>query len=158
MTELAHWLHRLEACVQREIAAQARVLERLDAEEIAISRGSPEEVLAAAEALGEEVASEDARSRERRAILTGLAASFEVSPDSLTLSSIVERIGEPRGNLAHLRTELRALVAQVVRRTRRIGSLARLQGQVLHEAIGTVISQELQQGARSGGALVNAEA
>jgi len=158
MKDLSTLLAELEVCIEREVAAQRGVVGLIDVQEEAIRSGSPQAITAATVDIEAELRSSAQRGGERQRILAGLAAHWHVAPRSLTLSSIAERCGAAGGRLAELRTELRTTMADVVRRCRRMGALARANGQILNQAIETVLSQETEEQVSNGGTLVNAEA
>lgn len=155
-------LRRLESYLQLEIGVQSNLLACLDIQVTALKTGTADEILEATEALGLEFRTMDARAKERGDILRSLAQHFGVEPETLTLSSIVERFGEAARGVAQQRLQLRELAGQVVRRSRRTSALARAHGQVLGAALEQTLQQNLPDsgGARleEGGALVNAEA
>lgn len=155
-------LRRLESYLQLEIGVQSNLLACLDVQATALTTGTADEILAATESLGLEFRTMDARSKERSDILRSLGQHFGVEAGTLTLSSIVERLGEAAQGIAQQRIQLRELAGQVVRKSRRTSALARAHGQILGSALEQTLQQNLPDsgGARleEGGALVNAEA
>ena len=158
MKDLRTLLTELEACIAGEITAQRGVLEHIEVQERAIQTGRPDEIAAATAKIELELRNSAERGNKRMRILTGLAAHWHVAAQSLTLSSIAERAGAAGAGLSAQRTELRSTMAEVVRRCRRMGALARANGQILNEAIEVVLRQEADERVSDGGTLVNAEA
>ena len=154
-------LAELESHVREEIAVQARVLVLLAEQEAALQRGSASEIVRTTAALEGELKRTARRASQRQEILARMGRHWSIEPKALTITSICERVrtsGASTSQLAALRTELRGLMAQVVRHCRRMGALARANGQVLHQAIESALRQTDPAASAEGGALVNAEA
>lgn len=153
-------LQELEAQVGDELAAQTCVLAMLDQQEQAIKSGAADQIVKVTADIEAQLKSSASRGRRRQTTLRKLSRTWSVPLEALTLSSIVERArsaGINTNRLASLRGELRATMAQVVKRSRLMGLLARTNAQILHEAIETVLKAGNPRASSEGGALVNAE-
>lgn len=148
----------IEACIEREIEAQRSVLALIEVQERALQTGGPDEIASATAAIEAELRAGAVRGGDRMRILAGLGGHWHVAPSSLTLSSIAERLGAACGRLPELRVELRTTMAEVVRRCRRMGALARANGKIVNEAIERVFGDASDERVSGGGKLVNTEA
>jgi len=158
LSHLTTLMRHLEAYVQEEIGAQARLLALLEVQEQAVLASDQEAIVAANRKLDAELGSSAARARRRGLLLEGFGRSWELDPSTLTLSSLCERVGSGAERLQRQRTELRAVTAKVARRARRVGAAARSHQRLTAEIIETVLTGAEGEGLAAGGVLVDAEA
>ena len=158
MSDLRTNLRQLEACVQEEHGAQARVLSRLKAQGVALQAGRPDEIATATRALEGELAGLAARTERRCALLRRLASSWGVSAGALTLASIAERAGPEGERLQRMRAGLRRVLAEVARQTRRNAQTAKLHQRTWNDLFEDVLGELVGSEAPAGGRLVDAEA
>ncbi len=136
-------LIRLEAWLQSELAAQERLLPLVEAQEKAIRAADDAGLARASAALEQELASQPARGRARAELCAALAAAWGVATRSLTLGSIVARAAESGLDAARLqvkREELKAAVARVAERGRRVATLARHHQHLLSELVAALLT------------------
>ena len=115
---------QIEAWAREEHAAQVRLLATLEAQEAAMKASETEPLLASGDAVQAEVSTGPTRERRRRALITALASHWGVPKEMLTLGAVAERAereGIDVSALRKLRTDLRDISSQVLRRGRRIG-------------------------------------
>ena len=170
MKPLEHLLRQLEAYVQEEIGAQARMLALLDAQEQAILAAEPRALLERTRAVEAELAHSAGRAQRRALLLDELAALWKLGRGALTLGSVVERCGSAAERLDRQRSELRAAAAKVTRKARRLGAAARTHQRLTCEALELLLaggepgssprslSSAFPRSLREGGVLVDAEA
>ena len=158
MNNLAKLLKHLEAYVQEEIGAQARTVTLLDAQEDAVRASDHVALRRANQALDAELGTVGERARRRGLLLEGFGKLWKLDPSTLTLSSLIERIGPSAERLQRQRSELRELTARSARRARKIGSVARAHHRVTTEILEAVLEDAEGASIEDGGALVNAEA
>ena len=158
MNHLATLLRHLEAYVQEEIGVQDRTLALLEAQEYAVRQNDHESLERANRAIDGELRTSAERARRRGLLLEGFGKLWDIDPSTLTLSSLIERVGQGADRLQRQRGELRRASGRVARRARRIGSAARAHQQLTREIIETVVREASGAGVESGGALVDAEA
>ena len=158
MSSIPQLLRQLEAYVQEEIGAQGRTLVALAAQEEALRTGEPRRIAAATLGLEHELQSIPARLKRRTELLAGLARTWNVAADALTLSSVVERAAGEGERLGRQRTELRQLVAKVTRQTRRIAATARFHGRFTTEVLQALLAVDGAAPIEAGGVLIDAEA
>ena len=132
-------LNALEALLTDEIGGKTRLSRELARQERALISGTPDEVDEATRAIEVEVGRELERARRRDVIFGRLAAHWNVAASALTLSSIVERAGDAGRRIDELRGELRGLVADVLRRNRRVARLVAVNNEVMDETIAAVL-------------------
>ncbi len=158
MTSLENAVSQLEAYLLEECSAQQRVEACLRRQEEALLRGTPADVVESVRALETELATAGKRTARRQLVLRRLGAAWRVSGRSLTLSSIVERLGPAGGRVAALRGELRRALASVTKHGRRVAAQARYQHKLIGELVqGVLVEHCGADGTRRGG-LVDAEA
>jgi len=151
-------LNHLEAYVADEIAGKRKALEWIEAQEKAIASNDAAGFEAATTGL-KSLTAADGRSEIRRRKLTdSLAEAWRVSADALTLGSIAKRAGTDGRRLGELRTELRALVAKVMKRSRRLGALIGMHSRLNREIMETAFGSTEENKFEDSGSLVNAEA
>ncbi len=150
-------LRQLEAYIQEEIGAQSRMLGSLEDQALALKINAPERMLAATQALESEIAATQSRSRRRNELLAGLAQSWEVAPEALTLSSVVRRAGEEGTRLARQRGELERLAQRTSTLARRNGTAARFHERLTQDVVRALLALEDGVCVEDGGRLVNAE-
>jgi hypothetical protein len=151
------WLRQLEAYVQEEVGAQARMLAALERQELALRGHDSAAVAASAQALEVEIQASALRSKRRDELIAALARSWNVAARALTLTSIVGRAGPEGERLGRARVELEVVTRRVQRLARRTVTAARF-----HQRITTDILRALLDSGsvrvENGGTLVDAEA
>jgi len=158
MNKLPLLLRHLTTQVTDELEAQRRLLELLDAQELAIQAAKPAEIIATGRAVEAEAAATARRARHRDVLLTGFANLWNVKPGTLTFSSVIERAGPAAAALRETRDELRAATARVMRKARRIRTLAAAHQRLTLEILEALFAPESGGSVVDGGRLVNAEA
>jgi hypothetical protein len=159
MNHLATLLRHLEAYVQEEIGAQGRTLALLEAQERAVGACDRQAIERSTRSLDVELRQAAVRARRRGLLLEGFGKLWELDASTLSLASLIERVGPDADRLQRQRAELRDASAKVRRRARRIGSAARAHQRLTAEIIETVLTGAAEgAGLEAGGTLVNAEA
>jgi len=132
---------RLEAWLQEELAAQERMVELLERQEQAIRNSDDPGLKAAGKDLDLELTSQPRRAARRGVLLAELANAMGIAPTALTLSHVADH-AEANGinptRLRTLREEIRSAAANVLRRGRRVASLARYHQGLLSELMGVL--------------------
>jgi hypothetical protein len=131
--------HALEALITDEIAGKAKLEHELERQETAIVTAMRDELDLATRGIELELGRELDRSRRRTAIFARLAAHWGVSANALTLGSIVERLGPAGENLERLRGELRASIAAVLRKNRRVARLVQVHSGIVNETVSSLL-------------------
>ena len=158
MNQVMTLLRQLEAHVQEEIGAQSRVLAALEAQGEALRSHESARIVAATAALDSEIAAQAKRSERRVELLSALAAVWSLPAGTLTLGSIVQRVGDEGRRLARQREELTATVGSVARQSRRNRLVARLHQRVTSDILQAVLVENGSESVLAeGGALVDAE-
>jgi hypothetical protein len=148
------------AWLQEELSSEQRLRELMIEEERAIRAADMNALTAAAQRIEEETKGGSARERRRAELLRAFGRVFGCDPRALSLTSIAERLGRESHEaerVLSLRGELRALVADVARRSRRIAGLARYHEGLFLELMGTLLGAQPGTGTAEG-VLVDAEA
>lgn len=117
-----------EAWLQEELGAQRAVLTALEQLDAAARAGSSAEVETGARALAGLLATNGAREARRRALLGRLSGELGLPARELTLTRLAERLDAAQletHRIAGLRTELREVVAAVLRVGRRLAAVAK---------------------------------
>lgn len=158
MNQVMTLLRQLEAHVQEEIGAQSRVLAALEAQGEALRSHESARIVAATAALDAEIIAQTRRTERRNELLAALAATWSLPAGTLTLGSIVQRVGDEGRRLARQREELATSVGSVARQSRRNGLVARLHQRVTSEVLQAVLVESGDNAVLAeGGALVDAE-
>lgn len=158
MNQVMTLLRQLEAHVQEEIGAQSRVLAALEAQGEALRSHESARIVAATSTLDAEIMAQARRTERRNELLSALAAAWSLPTGTLTLGSIVQRVGDEGRRLARQREELAATVGNVARQSRRNGLVARLHQRVTSEVLQAVLVESGDDAVLAeGGALVDAE-
>jgi hypothetical protein len=87
------FVNALEVWLVDEVAGKERLVRELERQEIALVRGTADEITGATQAIENEITAEIDRSRRREVIFARLGAHWNVAPGTLTLGSIAERAG-----------------------------------------------------------------
>lgn len=158
MNQVMTLLRQLEAHVQEEIGAQGRVLAALEAQGEALRSHESARIMEATAALDREILAQARRAERRTELLSALASVWGVAPQTLTLGSIAQRVGDEGRRLARQRDELQRAAGSVARQSQRNGLVARLHQRVTSQVLQAVLV-EGGEGASltEGGALINAE-
>lgn len=158
MNQVMTLLRQLEAHVQEEIGAQSRVLAALEAQGEALRSHESARIVTATAALDSEIAAQARRTERRNELLASLATAWGLPAGTLTLGSIVQRVGDEGRRLARQRDELAETVGNVARQSRRNGLVARLHQRVTSEVLQAVLVESGSEAVLAeGGALVDAE-
>ena len=158
MNQVMTLLRQLEAHVQEEIGAQSRVLAALEAQGEALRSHESARIVAATSTLDAEIMAQARRTERRNELLSALAAAWSLPTGTLTIGSIVQRVGDEGRRLARQREELAATVGNVARQSRRNGLVARLHQRVTSEVLQAVLVESGDNAVLAeGGALVDAE-
>ena len=143
---------QLEAWVQEEVAAQAKLARTLDALDAAVRGGEGKAVALAGAELEAELAVAPAREARRRVLLGRLGAALGVPARELNLTRLSARLEEEHQDTARLgalRAELRAAVSGVIRTARRLAAVAHYHRGLLDELCATLAGKT--DGAKAGG-------
>ena len=150
-------VHRLIVAIREEVAAHERILELLTAQEDSVRRPGDEAFQASTTALEAELGRTGQRTARRERALRDLASDFGVAQSAMTISSIVERLGDDGAILAQERDRLTEIAKEVQRRNRRVATLVRLHRQVTKELIQVVLGPMDGGDVLDGGSLIDAE-
>lgn len=134
----------VESWLQEEIAAQSALREALNRTEAAVRTGGAPELNAAGQRLQELLATSGVRESRRRVLISKLASELGVAPREVNLTRLARELaarGVDSGRLAGLRTELRGLVAEVVRTGRRLEAVAQYHQGLFEELYGVLIPE-----------------
>jgi hypothetical protein len=141
-----------EAWLQEELGAQRALREVLGRIESAARAGSGAELERAAGELQEGLGRSSAREARRQALLGKLGSALVWPPgEAITLSKLAGRLsgaGVETQRLERLRTELRAVLLEVVEASRRLAALARYHRGVLEELCGLLVAGAPEPGGR----------
>jgi hypothetical protein len=129
----------LEKLIEDEIAGKAQLEQALVRQERAIVEALRDELDLATRAIELELGRELDRSRRRVAIFARLGAHWGVAGNALTLGGIVERLGPAGANLERLRGELRASIAAVLRKNRRVARLVHVHSGLVNETVSALL-------------------
>lgn len=129
----------LEKLIEDEIAGKAQLEEALENQEKAIVAAQRDDLDVATRAIELELGRELDRSRRRAAIFARMGAHWGVAGNALTLGSIVERLGPAGANLERRRGELRARIAAVLRKNRRVARLVQVQSSLVNETVSELL-------------------
>ncbi len=151
-------LKHLEANVSEEIATKHKVLLNIEAQESSVTSQELDSFEQQLEEMNGILAADTSRSSRRARLLDELSELWKVPADALTLGAIVRRLGPEGARLEELRSELRGVVADVLRRNRRLSSLIGMHRRLNRDIVNTVLGAEEKDGLPSSGALLDAEA
>ena len=129
---------QLDAWAREELAGQKALSATLAEQERAVSANDAAALAEAAQKVEALLKRGPARERRRRELLGRLGEAFGVQPETLTLTSILERAaseGVAVEGLRSVRDELRKESALVLRTGRRIAALARYHQAFLAEVL-----------------------
>jgi hypothetical protein len=158
MNQVMTLLRQLEAHVQEEIGAQGRVLAALEAQGEALRSHDSARIVEATAALDREILAQARRAERRTELLTALANVWGVAPATLTLGSIVQRVGDEGRRLARQRDDLQHAAGSVARQSQRNGLVARLHQRVTSQVLQAVLVDGGDGASLTeGGTLINAE-
>jgi len=146
------------AQIQEELAARGRTLELIRSQEQAVLANDPAALEAAMSELERVLEGHAGRERKRNYVIAALAESFGLASESLTLASILERLGEDAGSLEKLRAELASVSRDIKRANRRLAALCGMHRQIAREVIHSLLDQGAGDPLERAGALVDAEA
>jgi len=151
-------IKHLEVNVAEEITAKRASLEAIRAQEESIAANDPGAFEITVDEIGKLLPRDARRSGKREHLLKMLSEEWQVSMEALTLGSIVRRLGPEGARLEELRTELREVVAAVLKHNRRLSGLIgmhrRLNRDIIHIALGGEEGHDFS----SSGAILDARA
>ena len=142
MSNVDTLINHLEANARDELAAQERFLVLLDGQEQAIVKANTEDATRFGTELENEASGASRRAVSRQRILKAISSVWNVPVSAMTLGSIAERAGNRGQRLAEIRKELRLKASEVIRKNRRVASVARMHQQVMREVIDMVFADE----------------
>lgn len=151
-------LNSLESYIQEETGARKRMLTIVERQERAIVSGSALALEQATRSLESELGAQIERTRRRENLFAAFGSLWGISPETLSLSSILERGGDDCSRLAALRRELRDATASLARRNRRLAALMTLHRRVVHDLIGCLAQDDGASALSASGTLIDAEA
>jgi hypothetical protein len=157
MSRLLAERNRLEANLRDELTGQGELLELLRRQEKAVVARTAVELLEVTGLIESELSAAAARRLRREPILRRVAELMQLAPSSLTLRSIVERLGDEGQRLRALREELREAASRVVRQNRRVAAVVGLHRRLNQEVLELVLAEEDSNPFERTGALVDAE-
>lgn len=150
--------NHLEEQLRLEISAKQALIECIEAQECALRVQDPEAFTAAVARTEQELVQGRGRTKRREELLEGLAHTWGVPVNTLTLGGVARRLGAGGQALEALRLDLRQAVAGVIRRNRRLAALIGLHRRINTEICQLVLGCDSPEQVEDGGALVNAEA
>ncbi len=156
--DLQSLLNHLVAGVREETLAGERTLELLERQQHATIARDHAGRSAATRTLADHLATAPQRSARRERILARLAAAWGVPASVLTLSSVATRIGARAEPLLAERSQLRRVMAGVVRENKKTAALLLLHRRVVREVLDLFLTDEDGNPVESAGTLVDAEA
>jgi len=151
-------LNHLVAGVRKEIEMGERTLELLERQQHAAIARDHAELSAATRSLAEHLATAPQRSARRERVLARLGAAWAVPASVLTLRSVAERVGAGAEPLLAERSELRRVMAKIVRESKKTAALLLLHRRVVREVLDLFLTDEHGNPVEGEGTLVNAEA
>jgi len=154
-------LARLIECVRADLDAQRRAEELLDEGCELLRSGAGSSILdELIERVGSELSGAPERARRRDAALRSFAESVQVPVDSVTLGSVVARVGacSQSDHLLTLRADLRRTVENVRRKSKKLSALAGFHRRFVHELLETVLGDGGKNPLEDRGVLVDARA
>lgn len=143
---LASAVKELEQYLEQEIEAQRQLHAVIAEQERAVLRGDTATLTGTAAELERELSGGVARERIRRRLLEEFGTHFTVAPRTLTLSSIIERLGPHAGRIGELRQELREATGELMKTSRKLSSVAKYHQGIVSEVL-TLLSPEGGEGA-----------
>lgn len=149
--------NRLLVAIREDVAAHARVVEILRAQETTIVRPADPEFRAATEALEGELERLPFRKAQRDRIFRDLSQAFGVQPSALTVRSVAERLGPTGAPLLAEAQRLRETVQEVQRLNRRVAALVRMHREVTAEILNSVLGDGSGRAPLDGGTLIDAQ-
>lgn len=151
-------VNHLEDCVALEIESKRTAVSWIGRLEGALAAYDP----AAFEAVVEDGASltraDEGNAARRQRLLAQLAGAWGVPVGTLTLGSIVRRLGADGARLEELRGELRLAVGEVMKRRRRLSALIGMHQRINSDLMQLVLGCDSAEELEAGGSLINAEA
>lgn len=140
MSAVAVLVRQLESYLQEELDAQRRVCECLTAQRDELLRSTPAAARGFVDRLEAQLAKAPARAQRRHDLVRRLATQFGVATGTLTLSSIVERLGTQGERLARMANELREATRECAVATRKLAALSRLHARLNDEILDAVLA------------------
>jgi hypothetical protein len=151
-------LNHLEACLVEEIQKQNDSVAWVESLEKAIAANASVEFEALVANGAEVCRASDVVSRRRKELVAQLAGYWKIPATALTLGGVVRRAEGRGARLGDLRGELRAAVATVMKRQRRLASLIGMHRRINADVMQIMLGCETQDQVKQGGSLINAEA
>jgi len=144
--------------LRREVEAQRAVLACIERQEESIAKNDPAGLEEALEEAGHCAAAVEGLGKRRNQLLAELAGQWDLAEGALTLGGIARRLGTAGAELEARRRELRLVVAQVVKRNRRLSALIGMHQRIHTDLLQVLVGAERPEDVESGGHLVDAEA
>ena len=132
-------LNALEAWLVDEVAGKERLVARLEEQERALGSGDSVAITEVTRRVAIEVEADVDRARRREILFARLGAHWGVAPSALTLGSIAERAGGNGDRIAELRTRVRELASEVLRRNRRITRIVHVHQSIVQETLTALV-------------------
>lgn len=151
-------INHLEAYLRGEVESKRHALTCIEAQEAAIQANDPAALERAIEQTAASYKKCEATSARRTKLLQDLADHWRIPVGVLTLGGIVRRLGKQAGELGPLREELRGLMAEVIKRNRRLAALIGMHRRINTDLMQLLVGCDSPEDVQAGGTLVNAEA
>jgi hypothetical protein len=150
--------NHLEDYLRGEISAKKKVLACIDAQERSLASNDIASFEEAVLQAGGFCSRDEQSTLKRTRVLEGLAAHWNVPVVTLTLGGIARRLGEDGSRVSELRQELRKVIAEMVKRMRRLSALIGMHRRINTDIMQLILGCDSKEEVESGGSLVNAEA
>lgn len=151
-------INHLENCIVQEIQANRDAIKWIDSMEAVIAANKSSEFVELSRAGAQICRTGDKNSRRRQSYIVSLAKTWGLAADTLTLGSVARRLGAPGARLNELRSELRQVLGDLVRRQRRLAALIGMHRRINADVMQLILGCESHEQVNQGGSLVNAEA
>jgi hypothetical protein len=150
--------NHLAECLRAEVESKRAALSWIEAQEQALAARDAVAFERAVTEVGELVSGDRFRATRRKELLARLAAEWRVPPQALTLGGVARRLGGGGAPLEELRLELRGVLAELMKRTRRLATLIGLHRRINTDVMQLMLGCSTKEEVDQGGSLVNAEA
>ena len=151
-------INHLENNLRIEIEAKRRALLQIEAQEKAIAANDPSAFQKAVEEARSSCVADERNAKRRTQLLTDLATHWQLPVGVMTLGGVARRMGDSGRGLELLRAELRNVLAEVVKRNRRLSALIGMHRRINADIMRLILGCDSHADVNSGGFLVNAEA
>ncbi|MFT7484673.1 MAG: hypothetical protein ACI9F9_000517 [Candidatus Paceibacteria bacterium] len=151
-------VNHLEACLAEELAAQTESLTWVNTMEQALKDNDSLTFESTSQRGSELCRKADRAATKRKGLLADLASNWGVAAGTLTLGSVVRRLGGQGARMDTLRKELRAAISGVIKRQRRLSALINMHKRINADVMKVIVGCDSHEEVNQGGSLVNAEA